>query len=414
MHPFLKIASLSLLSSALGGCLMASTDDDSPILEPDDQALIGVPVTIEANTALQLVLTREGRQGAWRQVQSLGQNRYQARVRGPYTVLTVCMWGGSPVTFLTSRSLSDPRTVEIHCAFPDTPLTVSGSMVQPGRVTVGESFWPSTTSNWTFDIAAAAGTYDIIAAGADRVVARRAVEVSGSRTIAPFNMLEEGTLLAGSNFSVTNPIAGDFVDAVSWMVTPRQRQAQLYRGPLTPVRVAPTSFLAAGEHQEVSVRSSSNTEAGFLLHSVRRPFRLGDPTAVTLWKPFTAFGTAIDASGDVIGTWSGNEPVDLVTVHAADEAGRYIDHEASARYLRETGSKSLTLETDAPGYQDAWRLDPTLQNDRTIFTRRDSVGGAFQFDQSFEGEAGTAGVARPRFESKELGERRSLRRDIHH
>lgn len=413
MHPFLKVTSLSLLTSALGGCLTASTDDDSPILEPDDQALIGVPVTIESTTPLELVLYREGKQGAWRPAQSLGQNRYQARVRGPYTVMTVCMWAGSPTTLLTSQALSDSRTVEIDCAFPEAPLTVSGSMVQPGRVTVGESFWPSTTPNWTFDIAASAGTYDIIASGGDRAAVQRAVEVSENRTIPAFDLATQGTLLGNATFWITNPIPGDFVDAVNWMITPRQRQAQLYRGPLTPVKVAPPSFLAAGERQEVSVRSLDNRGLGYILHSVRQPF-VGS-TGVTLWKPFTAYGTSLDSSGDVVGTWSGSEPVDKLAVHATDEAGRYIDHEATASYLRETGSKSLTLETDAPGYQDAWRFDPTTPHDRTIFTRRDSLGGSFQFDQSFEGDAtlsaaaAGAAAASQRFEANEAGERRGRR-----
>jgi hypothetical protein len=219
------------------------------------------------------------------------------------------------------------------------------------------------------------------------VAVQRAVEVSEDRTLPAFDLATQGTALLDVPFTVTNPIPGQALEAVAWMITSRQRQAQIYRGGISPLKVAPSSLLLPGERQEVTVRSTSYDGAQLVLHSVRRPFQLGDSTEVTLWRPFSSYDLGVDASGDLVATWASDERMDIVEVNASSDTA-FLEHTASDRYLRETGVKSLTLETDVPGYQNAWRVDFVAPHDRSLFTRKDSLGAGFQYNEFFDALAG--------------------------
>lgn len=147
------------------------------------------------------------------------------------------------------------------------------------------------------------------------------------------------------------------------------------------------------------MRSTLSTDTSFLVRTSRRePFRLGDDTWVPLWYPFSSYQFLVDASDDVKLKWTGTEPVDFIEFYAADLEGRVIDHLASASYLQATGLRHLTLETDVPGFQPQWRIDPAQPQDRLFFTQRHDGRGrlGFQYQEfaNFDAAArSTAGAA---------------------
>lgn len=379
------------LPLALAGCV---ADEDAIVEDASDSDLSNakpVPITIQLDDPPYLVLYREGTHGAWRSARRLKDTTYEAKVRGPYTVMTVCSTGLEAFTSLTSQTLQDERLVEVECTYPEEPLVdVAVSMAQPGIISIGNGIALSQSPNWSWWVPVEAGTRDLTASDNNRLLLQRGLQISEGLTLPPID-LATATLMPSIPFHVPNPPAGETLSVSTFLSTPGVFQGRLYRGPL-PARVAPNALLAAGELQAVSVRSSAITDSSFLLRTARRDnFRIGDSTETPMWNPLSSYQLQLDRDDDIQVTWTPAERFDALELYAFDAAGRFVDHVATASYVQATGVRKLTLETDVPGYLPQWRIDPAAYYDRTLFVRRaGAIHHGLQYSESVNLDAAAA------------------------
>ncbi len=104
---------------------------------------------------------------------------FKARVTGPYVVAFVCerlsVDGATVPTFTRqhARTLDDPHELQDSCAAAASEHAITGTMVQAGSVHLGASSMSAAGPGWKFTLAAANGSYDLIATTADRIAVRR-------------------------------------------------------------------------------------------------------------------------------------------------------------------------------------------------------------------------------------------------
>lgn len=364
VRPVMKAQYFALLS------LTACLDSQGSVAESPDEAqgsiveeaLAVAPIsriTISADAPPALIVFREGANGSWRPATQVTPQTFHARVRGAFTVLAVCPDLEFPRTQLISRVPAD-GVVEVFCTFPDAgpEHQVVGSMVEPGSVSFASSRRTSAAPNWRFQVPVSAGTYDLVASNADRVAVRRNIAVNGDITLPAVDLAQEGTALLANPITLTNPVPGEQSEAVVFLMTPgTDPQAQISRGLPANAKIAPDSVLAAGEDQEVSVRSTFNDGITSILRSARRSIRSGGNSVFTLRPLLAGLAYTINNRGELVVSWSSGERVDFLTFSASDAAGRSISLDVTAGYLAATGQTRLTLTTNVPGYQPEWKLD---------------------------------------------------------
>lgn len=369
LHSLFSLASTSALlavAAALGGCIL---DGEDPIVEGSEQDAKRPPsasatVQIRADSELKLVLYREGTSGAWRKATRVNATRYQATVRGPYTVIAVCTPPDGPVTAITSATLEDELLVELDCV-PGTapvPAQVNGTMAQAGIVSLGEDSRLSLQPNWSFSLFADPGTYDLIAGGGDRALVRRGLAVSGPMSVPPIDLDAQGTALSPVDVSVTNLLPGEtLTGGRTWLYTARNR-GRIYRG-LPPMKVAPASMLQPGDSQSISLDVNVDLPSGFSTHGGVRPYGGGASATYTLWRPFAAIPQLrLDGSGDQEVAWQATtafKDTEGVTHYVFDDLGHFHYHTMTASYLRQTKASKLTVFTHVAGYLPEWRVSAT-------------------------------------------------------
>lgn len=377
----LLVAALSLAA----GCI--ADGEPPPFEEPqaDAQAELASIIKIQADTDLALVLFREGVSGAWHRATRITGSRYQALVRGPYTVLTVCETDDGPTTGIVSQTLQDPRLVEMDCVFEaeaPLPLVVSGTVVQRGDATLGKSKRTSFSPNWTFRLAAEARPTDFLVSGEGYAV-RRTLPITGDLTVPPIDLVAQGTPLLPSQSAVTNPLPGEQIEGRTSLFNAAQEGMRLYRGPM-PAKVAPPSLLLPGDRQTISVHASVDviTSTGMTTsyHDGGEAYQPGQPFALTLWRPLVAPPQlSFDALGDDQVTWKANDldPQNLLGIdhYVFDIFGVFIYHAMSPSYVKQMRITSMTVPTHVPGFKDEWRVDRTDYTRNFVAFRRRPASG---------------------------------------
>jgi hypothetical protein len=369
LHRALSVRSVFTVATGLAfvsGCVVSASDDDldDDSTEQESRPSTSAVIKIQGDTDLALVLVREGVNGAWRKATRISGARYQASVRGPYSVLTVCETADGPSTGIVSQTLQDERLVEMDCLFEadSFPFVVSGTVVQPGEATLGTSTRTSSSPNWTFRLAAEARTYDFLLSGGGRAV-RRNLAVTGDVTLPPTDLLAQGTPLLDAQYTVTNALPDEVLQVSSRLINAAQDRLRLYRGPVPP-KVAPASLLLPGDAQTISVNAEvdTNTPTGssFGYHSASRNFQPGQALSVALWRPFAAVPQlSIDALGDDKVTWQARDlqRSEGLTHYVFDNVGHFFYHSISPSYLKATRISSLTVPSHVPGFKAEWRVD---------------------------------------------------------
>lgn len=354
---FIRGFVVGLLSCSIAAC------GDNIDVDGDAPLPVEVTVKITADVAPALVVIREGLQGPWRAANSLTTTTFEAEVTQFYTVLAVCPEALGAGVQVSSRALRDDAKIVISCALPPDTFTVTGTMAQPGMVTLDGVRRTGTQPNWSFDFQVGAGTYDLIAVTGDRVAVQRGIDVAADVTLpAPIDVALQGTALVDTAFTITNAVQGETTEIGVFMVTPHnQPQARLYLGPLTTAKVAPDSVLAFGEQQEVSVRSMHDDGTRSVTRTARRPFRAGSSTAFTLWNPFADFRFVVE-QGALAATWTTRSEVSYLFFQVYGAVGSVHSFDFSRNYLSSTRRNRLELEIgDVPGFDPRWRLDLTQE-----------------------------------------------------
>jgi hypothetical protein len=391
----------------VSGCVVSASDDDldDDSTEQESRPSAGTIIKIQGDTDLALVLVREGVNGAWRKATRISGARYQASVRGPYSVLTVCETADGPSTGIVSQTLQDERLVEMDCVFEadSFPFVVSGTVVQPGQASLGVSARTSFAPNWTFHLAAEARTYDFLIAGGGRAV-RRNLAVTGDVTLPPTDLLAQGTPLLDAQLTVTNARPEEVLEVSSRLINAAQDRLRLYRGPLPP-KVAPVSMLLPGDAQSISVTADVDTitptGSAFSYHSGgRNNYQPGQAVSLALWRPLAAVPQlSIDALGDDKVTWQASDLLgsEGFTHYVFDNVGHFFYHSITPSYLKATRISSMTVPSHVPGFKDEWRVDRSDYSRNFVTARenavthdRDGYGYAEYVYPQFSGPALTA------------------------
>lgn len=393
-------AALSLLAFVLPGCLAdENAGEESVVAGPSESAELEltarpVPITIQLDDPPYLVLFREGTQGAWRPARQLKDTTYEARVRGPYTVMAVCSNGLEAFTSFTSQTPRDPRLVEVECTSFDEPtVELEVSMVQPGLIALGNALAVSRTADWLGWLSVVPGVRDLVASDNERLLLQRGLEVAEGLMLPQID-LTGAPEMAEVDFRVTNAPLEGVLSVATFLSTAGVAQPAIYRGAL-PARVAPNELLTAADQQLVSVRSTVSTDTATIMHIARRNnFRVGDRTATPFVNPLESYQLQVDGNADVQAAWTPSGRLDAIEVYAYDEAGRFVDHVASSAYLRATGLASLSLETDLPGYEPAWGIDTAGFYAATFFAAREgALVHGLQHSEAFNLDARPASLA---------------------
>jgi hypothetical protein len=315
---------------------------------------------------------REAVDGPWQPATMKSPTFYELDVSGPYVVTAVCEdpTTGRARTQQVARSLDDTTTLTLSCAMassePPIEHVITGHMVQAGLVQLGSSSDASEVADWDFQLSAPSGSYDLIAASAERLVVRRKIVVDDDLVVAsPIDIAAEGTALVDVAFTVPNATADETVAVSVDLATPTTPlPARLYLGPAATAKAARTRELQPEDTQRVAVRATH----GGALRELRRPFRVDDATEYALPEPLGGVQWAIE-HGQLSTTWTTLPALDRLVLSARSSDSAVIathDLDMSPRFLAETGITHMTIDTDIPGYQPAWRIDVTRPYTRDL------------------------------------------------
>jgi hypothetical protein len=361
MHPSIQSA-LLILVTACGGSSSrpdAGPDVDAP---PDTPPLPGEAIIVETDLAPSLIAYRDGASG-WKPAKMIDADTFELDVHGPYIVTVACDDGaGNITTWQAARTPDDERELFLPCFPPfGDSFRVTGTMVQAGAVTAGFATDRSTTPNWAFDVPVDGGTTDLFAFDANSIVGRRDLVVTADTAITPPLDVSQGTALVATPLTATNATPAETVNASVNITTANATSAPLFRGSAALTKVAPASFLRASDRQNATVFARQ----GLANRAVRRArFRPGDPTEFTL--PGAIGPVTYEAGTNLRVTWSTLPEYDIVEI-ALDAFSEdfttffFHDVEISPAYIAATGTQTMTVDTDIPGYKPAWRIDYTKE-----------------------------------------------------
>lgn len=386
LSPAMKLILFSSL--VLTACVVTPSDESQSTSEHasagagarDDRPRELTPIAIQTDLPPDLVLYREGLDGPWLPAERLKATTYEAMVSGPYTVLIFCPDVGFPLTALTSKTLDDEPLVEYFCATPLGPLQVTGTMVQPGRVNLGDVTTQSSRANWSFTLPVYPGVQDLIASSTDRVLIQRGLRFTDNVALPPIDLVQQGVAMVPIAAAVTNPYPGESITALTSVRTLAAREAILYNGPL-PALTVPASALTPHDHSMISVRSIVRDDSFLLFRSAKRRVQ-GALAPVTLWDPLTGKQLGTNSDGDLQLSWTSVAPHDSISYLAYDNlTGATIDHLVTSSYQTATGSRRVVLSTDAPGFPDERRLDLSSFNRSLLVNKEGAIREGFIYDE---------------------------------
>ncbi len=350
-----------LLSSWLAGCA-----------DPDPAAGPPVTITVTSDAALALVAFREGVDGAWQRATMKTPTTFEAVVHGPYVITSVCdnVPGKLVSTSQIARTPDEEHEIAVGCASVLVWPAITGRMIQAGRVQLDRDTEVSATTNWDFSLSVPPGTYDLLAATADRFALRRGIVVSVNTAVTPaIDLAQEGAAFAQVALTVSNAAPDEVVAASVHLDQPGGRSPlSLYRGPIATAKVAPDAALSATDAQSASIQAT----AGPALRARRRPFRVGGNTAYTLPDPVAGVQWDV-ASRDLSVSWTSVPAFDSFSVYASGlsngENGQSHRLELSPRFVEATGITDATIDTQIAGYKPEWRIDFAREYSRQVFVQ---------------------------------------------
>ena len=348
--------------------LVAGCDDGEP-------APTAITIAITADKAPALVAFRDGLDGEWQAATMKTPTTFEAAVNGPYVITVACEdpARGHFATRQIARTPDDEHSVTVQCdSTPPTTHAITGHMMQAGRVQLGGGSDTSTAADWDFSIDVRNGTHDLMARTDDRIVLRRAIQVTGDLELTPaIDLAQEGAALTAVAFTVTNAAPAEALTAVVDLDQPAgMLPFDVYRGPIAAARVVPESALTATDAQRASIQATSGNQ----LRALRRSFRVGGTTAYTLPAPLTGVSWA-QTDGNLGVTWSSAPEFDslVVTVDGASADGSKLQShllELSPSFLAASGARRATVDTAITGYKPEWKIDLARQYSRGLVAER--------------------------------------------
>jgi hypothetical protein len=361
----------------------------------------GSRVTILTGQPPALVAFREEASTEWQTLATSGKSTFEVAATGPYRVVVACEsvgdWAELWITQYARTPADEPR-IEHDCTSIGGPFVAHGQMVQPGDVSLGNFGYGSTDANWSFDIPAAAGSFDLVTLfgnstlGFDRLGIRRDVQIAGNTQLGSIDLAHETTeALVATPFAAANLQPNEALSAATLLfagntIALLQRSFPQNR-PEWNTKLAPETMLRATDHQNVRLYAyevSSGTAVQRRYRGVSRDVHVGDPTSMALPEPLGPV-TFAATTHRLAATWSAlPEHDDLWLERTSSSDGSRNTHEItlSRAFVDATGATSATLDfSDVPGFKREWRHEPTLTQSYLFIASR----GATIYDRVYAG-----------------------------
>lgn len=362
-------------------------------------------VTVVTGVPPALIAFRDEASATWKTPTSTSTGTFALDVTGPYRVVVACEGSSTRRTFIVqyARTLDDERTLQHPCQLPATrPLHVRGQMLQSGEVFLGFTGRGQTAAPWSFDLAAAAGTYDFLALfgdlshSFDQIAIRRDVAITGDLDLGAIDAAQEhAQAMVATQFTATNLAADESLMSTVLLHAGNTRAAlATFVQPESAwqVGLVPFAALRATDTQDVELFASSSTSDPDQLRdrNLTRRAREGGSTSITLMDPpgQTTFESTADR---LVATWASlplADEIDVSRISFSTDFSQFASHDLliSRAFLAATGITSATLDvSDVPGFRPEWRHDPTF----------DQMFGLTAFRGTLPDDAAVAEVTQP-------------------
>ena len=375
-------------SFALFGAACSSGTHDR--MEPDggdggsDSGIPDAPmlprIAIRTGEAPALIAYRDEASATWKVPAATAPGAFDFEVAGPYRVVIACADSdGFTAVTQFAQTPADERSIDYPCALATFPFHVRGEMLQEGEVFLGSFGRGKSPAPWTFDLPAAAGTFDLAAffgsltTGVDQVVIRRDLNVTGDMDLGTIDIAQE------------HPQAMVPIELTAPNLDPTEELEALLRGEVGHTRVSlfsfdhpalawrlrrlPDSVLRPTDRQTVNLMASapiSGEPARRRSRMINHPLRAGGATSLMLMEPLAsvAFETTTDR---LVVDWTSLPVFDELAVTResfADDFSRFVIHDllVTRNFADAVGIASAALDlTDVPGFKPEWRHDPALE-----------------------------------------------------
>jgi hypothetical protein len=254
-------------------------------------------------------------------------------------------------------------TVAANVPLPTGTVAVTGHMLQPGAVYLsGVPGAASETGPWSFAFDVYPSTYNLVAVGADRMVARRSLALTAPTTLSDIDLDTEGAATTITPVTLDHPptTAESFLMNYEWL------GVRLYTAPEL-VRPAPASLVQPGDLQLLNMLAQTSTT-----------FRLD------YYAPFTGAGTyvlppplggvAFDRVQDTLSATCEIPPNSdgVVLLLASNISGftRILTTEATPHWLTRHQATTVAFTASPPGFDPSWNVDVSgpYERELVVFT----------------------------------------------
>jgi hypothetical protein len=359
----------------------------------------GARVMIQTGQPPALVAFRDEASTEWQTLDISGTSTFEVAATGPYRVVVACESVGDwPELWITqyARTPADEPRIEHDCTSIRGPFVARGQMVQPGDVSLGNFGFAGTASNWSFEIPAAAGSFDLVTLfgnatiGFDRIGIRRDVQVAGNMQLGSIDLAKESTqALVATPFTAPNLQPDESLSAATLLfagntIALLHRTFPQNRSEWT-TKLAPDTMLRATDRQNVRIyalEASSGAVGQSRSRGVSRDVHVGDPTSIALPEPLGPV-TFVATTNRLAATWSTvpeHDDLWLERTSFLDGSRNFQEITLSRAFVDATGATSVTLDfSDVPGFKREWRHEPTLTQSYSFTASR----GATLYDRVY-------------------------------
>lgn len=345
---------LVLLVAACGG---GNDDHHMVILEPDAAPDTPVdtpprqPIAMELDVygTPALVAYRDGA-GAWQTPSDDGQGRYTLMVTDDYEVVVACADASGSQATLLAATVDDPSQYAFCSGSSGTATTVAvtGQMVQPGTVFMGDQATGSA-ANWSFTLNVDARLHDLIAVDDTHHMAiQRGIDITGATTLDPID-LAGADAMSPITLTLGGVGAGDMLYTGLDLLT--ANDFATFQSTTASLYVPPASLLGSSDYELLFAEAYDATSYRY----VNSRFT-GTETSFTLPDPLTGI-----AFGKARASWSALPAMyDGAELMIDQGSGQVLVEQvvrATRRWIDATHATTLTFDAQPPGFQDAWNVD---------------------------------------------------------
>lgn len=316
----------------------------------------------------ELVAFREQGAADWQTLPVAG-NLYEIDVAGPYFVAVVCNdVEGLFDSYQFARTPDDDPAITAPCTGqgPDPSSSATGTMVQPGDVSLRFSSQQTADPDATFDLPTFDGTHDLVAFDDTRIVIRRGLQVAGTTAITPaIDLATEGAIRTSAGFTIANASTDESLFGVNQVFTENETFVFLGFGGPEELLLAPDSALGADDRQSVSVSASlADTSRQVSFGNVRQ----ASSRTVTFPEALTG-ATLEEIDGQIGAEWGALPDHDTLALSIDqtrdDNVFLFHDLTISKTFADQIGT-SVVLDLDIPGFDPEGLVDVTTEYSRSF------------------------------------------------